>query len=202
MNEGTIRLLKIKDDSCEFSLRNVDTSIANALRRVMIAEVPTLAIDLVDIENNTSVLSDEFIAHRLGLVPLTSHTINQFNYTRDCSCEDSCEHCSVELKLNVKCTDDNTNMEVTTNDLITNNNDVRPALVWEEEEEEHTEKPGILIVKLRKNQEIKLRATALKGIGKLHAKWSPVATVTYQIVPEIKVNGVKLNEMDEVRKGF
>ncbi|KAL0489048.1 hypothetical protein AKO1_013844 [Acrasis kona] len=57
--ENVLRITKIKDDVCEFVLRNVDTSIANALRRVMISEVPTIAIDLVDVENNTSVLTDE-----------------------------------------------------------------------------------------------------------------------------------------------
>ena len=43
------------------------------------------AIDLVEFENNTSVLTDEFIAHRLGLIPLSSTTVNSFNYTRVCS---------------------------------------------------------------------------------------------------------------------
>jgi DNA-directed RNA polymerase II subunit RPB3 len=97
--------------------------------------------------------------------------------------------------------EDNTNLEVTTNELYSNNQYVKPAIISDEDEEEQTEqseRPGILIVKLRKNQEVKLRATALKGIGKLHAKWSPVATVTYQIVPEIKLNQARLDQLDHV----
>jgi len=68
-------LVKILEHSrylIKFELLNTDLSVANALRRIMISEVPTLTIDLVEVRENTSALHDEFIAHRLGLVPLVS----------------------------------------------------------------------------------------------------------------------------------
>jgi DNA-directed RNA polymerase alpha subunit len=67
-----VEVRRLTDDYAEFVLRDTDVSMANALRRVMWAEVPTIAIDLVEFENNTTVLNDEFIAHRLGMVPLVS----------------------------------------------------------------------------------------------------------------------------------
>ena len=54
-----------------FSLIGVDASIANAFRRILIAEIPTLAIEDVFILNNTSIIQDEVLAHRIGLIPLT-----------------------------------------------------------------------------------------------------------------------------------
>lgn len=65
-----VEILDLRDDFIKFELFETDASVANALRRVMIAEVPTLAIDLVTIEINTSVMTDEFLAHRLGMIPL------------------------------------------------------------------------------------------------------------------------------------
>ena len=53
----------------QFSLVGVDASIANAFRRILIAEIPTLAIETVFVNNNTSVIQDEVLAHRLGLIP-------------------------------------------------------------------------------------------------------------------------------------
>jgi DNA-directed RNA polymerase II subunit RPB3 len=82
-----------------FELSNVDLSVANALRRVIIAEVPTMAIDMVQVKENTSVLNDEFIAHRIGLVPLRSDNVDQFVSHSSCTCTEFCERCSVRYVL-------------------------------------------------------------------------------------------------------
>lgn len=77
-----VEINEITSDMMTFTLSGTDTSVANALRRVMIAEVPTMAIDLVEIRVNTSVCHDEFLAHRLGLIPLISVNADTYNYTR------------------------------------------------------------------------------------------------------------------------
>ena len=54
----------------EFDLVGVDASIANAFRRILLSEVPTMAIETVFVFNNTSVIQDEVLSHRLGLIPI------------------------------------------------------------------------------------------------------------------------------------
>ena len=54
----------------ELDLIGIDASIANAFRRILMAEIPTMAIEKVYIYNNTSVMHDEILAHRLGLIPI------------------------------------------------------------------------------------------------------------------------------------
>eukprot|EP00168_Porphyra_purpurea_P018515 TRINITY_DN6940_c0_g1_i1.p5 TRINITY_DN6940_c0_g1~~TRINITY_DN6940_c0_g1_i1.p5 ORF type:complete len:174 (-),score=59.82 TRINITY_DN6940_c0_g1_i1:969-1490(-) len=100
-----------------FVLRHTDVSMANALRRTMIAEVPTMAVDLVTIHENTSVLHDEYIAHRVGLIPLSSGAADGYQYSRDCMCDDFCGACSVSYTLTVTNeTDDD--VSVTSLDLV------------------------------------------------------------------------------------
>ncbi|KAJ0018424.1 hypothetical protein Pint_11331 [Pistacia integerrima] len=83
-----VKIRELKDDYAKFELRDTDASMANALRRVMIAEVPTIAIDLVEIDVNYSVLNDEFIVHHLGLIPLISDRAMTMRFSRDC---DACD---------------------------------------------------------------------------------------------------------------
>ncbi|KAF5183958.1 Dna-directed rna polymerase subunit d [Thalictrum thalictroides] len=188
-----IKIREIKDDYLKFELRETDASMANALRRVMIAEVPTIAIDLVEIEVNSSVLNDEFISHRLGLIPLTSDRAMGMRFSRDCDACDGdgqCEHCSVEFHLDVRCDQDQT-LDVTSADLMSTDPSVLPVDVAAKSNSsayDASENRGIIIVKLRRGQELRLRAIARKGIGKDHAKWSPAATVTFMYEPEIRIN--------------
>ncbi|KAI8068272.1 RNA polymerase Rpb3/Rpb11 dimerization domain-containing protein [Gongronella butleri] len=171
----SINIRELSKDSINFILSDTDLSVANGLRRVMIAEVPTVAIDMVEIETNTTVLADEFIAHRLGMVPIDSREVENLRYTRDCTCSQYCRECSVELTLHVKCTEDRTK-EVTSRDLVTSN----PAFVPVLQDKNDT---GILLVKLRKGHELKLKCIAKKGVAKEHAKWSPVSGVSFEYDP-------------------
>ncbi|XP_010241296.1 PREDICTED: DNA-directed RNA polymerases II, IV and V subunit 3-like [Nelumbo nucifera] len=188
-----VKIREMKDDYLKFDLRETDASMANALRRVMLAEVPTIAIDLVEIEVNSSVLNDEFIAHRLGLIPLTSDRAMGMRFSRDCDACDGdgqCEYCSVEFHLKVRCDSDQT-LDVTSHDLKSSDPSVVPVDVAQYAESggyDASEQRGILIVKLRRGQELRLRAIARKGIGKDHAKWSPAATVTFMYEPEFHIN--------------
>jgi len=164
----------------DFILRNVDLAFANSLRRVMLAEIPTMAIDLVEVESNTSVLPDEFLAHRLGLIPLSSTNIDDVKYSRDCDCDQYCEFCSVVLTLRAKCTGDEI-MRVYSRDLEVEggrpNEYVGNPVILDPEQK------GVIIAKLRKGQEIKLRCIVKKGIAKEHAKWAPTAAIGFEYDP-------------------
>lgn len=172
-----VTVTELDEERIKFELYDCDLSVANALRRIMLAEVPTISIDLVEFESNTSVLVDEFLAHRLGLVPLLSQKAKEFKYSRDCSCMQYCSNCSVELRLNVRCTEETTR-DVTSKELTSNHEEIRPV------HDSSNPTPGILLVKLRKGQEIRLKCIAKKGVGKEHSKWSPVANVAFEYDPD------------------
>ena len=95
-----IKILHKDFNTLKFELHNTDLTVANALRRVIIAEVPTMAIDIVEISENTSALHDEFLAHRCGLIPLVSDLVDEFYFRDDCECQfGNCEKCSVIFEL-------------------------------------------------------------------------------------------------------
>ncbi|KAH6562152.1 hypothetical protein BASA50_007684 [Batrachochytrium salamandrivorans] len=180
-----------EETTVSFILSNTDLAVANALRRTMIADVPTVAIDLVEFESNSSVLTDEFLAHRLGLIPLNSEQVASITYTRDCSCQQYCPQCSVELHLNVRCDEDHTR-EVTSRDLISAHSNIVPIIGGDGD-------PGILIAKLRKGQEINLRCIAKKGTAKEHAKWSPCAGVSFEYDPHNRLRHTTYWVEDDVK---
>ena len=65
-----IDMVDMDENTMEFDMVGIDAAIANAFRRILLAEVPTMAVEKVFIYNNTSIIQDEILAHRLGLVPI------------------------------------------------------------------------------------------------------------------------------------
>lgn len=211
-----IKVTDIKVDSISFELTQTDVSMANSLRRIMIAEVPTICIDQVEFSENTSSMQDEYISHRLGLIPLRSSRpggMNAWKYRHICDCMDEagngCDLCAVKFTLD--CDYDKMVQEnpayrdqiaitITSRDLISHNRDVQPVNFSNEEEEQASGDRGIVIMKLGPGQKLKFEAIAIKGIGKEHAKWSPVATVAMKYDPVVKLNEDILDQYTEEQK--
>ena len=205
----SIAVTKLRHDKVKFTLTGTDISVANALRRVIMAEVPCFAIDTVSINDNSSVLHDEFVAHRLGLVPLRwmgkgpsgeAKLIQEhFPFPDECACDlaasDVCPKCSVELRLRVENTnEDEDAVTVTTRQLII----VGPPgaselfevghFLDDNEEQLCSGDEGIVLCKLGAGQLLDVTCVARLGVGKVHAKYNPTGTVYMRYEPDIRLN--------------
>jgi DNA-directed RNA polymerase II subunit RPB3 len=166
----------IDNNRIDFILSNTSLAFANTLRRICIAQVPTLAIDMVEFAENTTVLADEFLAHRLGMIPLASSKISQLAYTRECTCEEYCSKCAVVFSLDIKCASNDTE-PVYARQLVSDHADFGVAKDAE----------NILITKMRYGQQLKIKCIAKKGVAIEHAKWSPVSAVGFEYDPKNKL---------------
>ncbi|KAL6079664.1 DNA-directed RNA polymerases I and III subunit RPAC1 [Balamuthia mandrillaris] len=195
-----------KEGMLVFDLIGVDAPIANAFRRILIAEVPTMAIENVYIRNNTSIIQDEVLAHRLGLIPIkVDPRLFQFKAPEDDPTDDN----TIVFQLKVRCSKapGGENFQDPEKRYI-NAKVFSRDLIWEpqgEQEEIFAENPiapvqdDILIAKLRPGQEIDVELHCTKGIGREHAKWSPVSTASYRLMPDIQLmNDITDEKADEL----
>uniref|UniRef100_A0A1I8BVU2 RPOLD domain-containing protein n=1 Tax=Meloidogyne hapla TaxID=6305 RepID=A0A1I8BVU2_MELHA len=244
-----------------FDLIKVEAPIANALRRVLIAEVPTMAIEKVFLYQNTSCIQDEVLCHRLGLIPIYAdptkfafppppdpskqQQINTdvldeepagdskrnliFNLHSVCPSVQTIfsELClklnvfnhffilnsskdeKVKKKRSAKSADGSDLGDGCVREPGDSGNWVlyTSAFKWipigSQRNQFSTDPPrmvhkDIILAKLRPGQEIEARCHCVKGIGRDHAKFSPVATATYRMLPQIKLK--KRNFTDDQAK--
>ncbi|KAF2874961.1 DNA-directed RNA polymeras-like proteines I and III subunit RPAC1 [Massariosphaeria phaeospora] len=204
-----IRFHKYHPHDAEFSLVGIDTSVANAFRRIMLAEIPTLAIETVFINQNTSIVQDEVLAHRLGLIPLqgSKEGLDWMRWYHQPTEDDPgsgspSDYNCVQLHLDVKCEWQEDGLkrvaqgETDPDRLYTGHNVYARDIVYTPTGKQHDifdkepikpVHPQILIAKLRPKQEITLMMHAVKGVGQDHAKFSPVATASYRLLPTIDI---------------
>ena len=194
--ELKVVITRLSDATCEFDLVGVDASIANAIRRVLIAEVPTVAIEHVYVWNNTSIIQDEVLSHRLGLVPLKINPDKIELREPGAEADDSN---TVVFHLKAKCERNPraAKGETDPDKLYIGHNVYSSQLKWDPkggQQDEFAHDPPravhdrILLAKLRPGQELDLELHCEKGIGKDHAKFSPVATATYRLLPHITLH--------------
>ncbi|KAI8868672.1 DNA-directed RNA polymerases I and III subunit RPAC1 [Ramicandelaber brevisporus] len=194
--EFELQVIKLSETTIEFDVKGVDASFANALRRIMIAEVPSMAAERVYMMNNTSVIYDEVLASRLGLIPIrVDHA--EFDWAHDDA--PTTDMNTIVFKLNVKCEPrkDVPKGEIDPEKKYINANVYSRQLEWIPKGTQGERFVGpnvirpvhgnILIAKLRPGQEIDCEIHCVKGIGQDHAKFSPVATATYRLMPEIVI---------------
>jgi len=179
-----IKVLEEKDNALRFVLEGVNHAYANALRRAMVAEVPAMAIDDVIIIENTSVLYDEIVAHRLGLIPLKTD-LDAFVLPEECDCKSElgCSKCRASFTLEVESVDE-------------------PVMVYSSDLKGDSEvvpvSGNIPIVKLGPSQRLKLELYAKLGRGLEHAKWQPVSACAYKYLPRVSVNPENLANPERV----
>ncbi len=177
-----IDVLEESDREMSFVLEDATPAFANALRRTMIAKIPTMAVREVDFVNNTSGLFDEIVAHRIGMVPWRFPE-GEYNLPEDCDCEgDGCKDCQVTLVLERE-----GKAHVTAADL-------KPT-----DKQVETPNPDTLIARLMDGQEMELEAHAVLGRGQDHAKHQ-AANASYRYYPVFTINGDKVENNVEAAR--
>lgn len=169
--------VKKKDDvSIVFIIRGVDVTFINTIRRIAISEVAKMAIEDVNIIRNDSAMFDEVLAHRLGLIPLTSNLEATEAITLDgeCDCEDYCPSCSVSFILK----EDGPGV-VYSKDLTSKDSKIKSVY------------DTIPILKLKEGEAVELEAVAKLGFGKDHSKWIPTTVSAYKHYPKITIDEEK-----------
>jgi DNA-directed RNA polymerase subunit D len=164
---SSLEIINKDNQKISVKLKGVSLQYANALRRVCLNGVPVFAIDTVDIIENSSVLPDEGLAHRLGLIPLKTD-LSRFNEQSKCDCqsESGCSNCRVMLVLDSG--DSDVTRTILSNELSSEDDSIKPT------------SDKISIVQLTQGQRIKVECYARLGRGTEHAKWNSanISTLT------------------------
>ncbi|MGQ0797653.1 MAG: DNA-directed RNA polymerase subunit D [Methanobacteriota archaeon] len=188
-----VKVIEQKPEFLKLLLEDTEPSFTNALRRVLVSDVPKMAIEDVEFHlgpirgedgkeyESVAPLFDEMIAHRLGLVPIPTD-LKLYNERATCpSCHgEGCPNCTIIYSINKRGPG-----LVTSGDLEPIGD---PSL--------RPKDARIPIVKLGDGQAMLVYATAVLGTGKDHAKWQPTHGVGYQYVPTLKAGSKSLDPLD------
>jgi DNA-directed RNA polymerase subunit D len=169
-----VETVELKPTKAVVKIEGVDVYFVNSLRRIMLAELPKLAINDVIIYDNTSPLFDEIIAHRLGLIPIPTD-LSLLSFRDACACKGKgCPSCTVRYTLSKE------------GEGVVYSGDLQP-----EEKSFAIKADKIPIVELAEDQRVILEVEAVLGKGKDHVKWQPVQAPAYKYYPIVEIDQSK-----------
>lgn len=151
-------MVDVKKDGVEtlFVFKDTHNTIVNSIRRTIIDDVPTFAIEEVEIVQNDSPLYDEVIAHRLGLIPLKTD-LKSYNFKSECKCGGvGCALCEVSMTFK-----GDEEGYVYSGNIKSNDPKIVPV------------DDKIPVTKLLPNRNVEMNLKAVLGTGREHAKWAP-----------------------------
>ncbi len=188
-----VEVRDLQEDRALLLIEDADPATVNALRRILMAEVPKMAIEDVEFHlgpirgedgqeyESVTPLFDEIIAHRLGLIPIPTdlEVFVPREECKDCG-GDGCTNCTIMYSLNKKGPG-----TVFSRDLEPiGDSRLRPV------------DPDIPIVKLGEGQAMLIYSTAVLGTGQTHAKWQAAQAVAYKYYPILEFDS-KDKALDE-----
>ena len=159
-NDFEVEFIERGDRKARFLVRGASPAVANGIRRAMVADVPTFSIDTVRFVENSSVMFDEMIGLRLGLVPLTT-PLDDFEVGD-----------TVTLALDVQGPATAYSGDIESSDAL-----VQPA------------DENVPIVELKEDQHLEFEADAVLDSGKAHAKHQGGVSVGYRHLQRVEVVG-------------
>lgn len=172
-NLPSLEIISQDKNRMSVKMKGVALQYANALRRICLNGVPVFAIDTVDMIDNSSIMSDEGIAHRLGLIPIKTD-LKRFSEPHLCSCKSQagCSNCRVMFVIDSGDTD--TTRSIISSELSSEDQTIKPV------------SDKIPIVQIAPGQKVKLEAYARLGRGTTHAKWNSanVSVLTHTDKPD------------------
>ena len=171
---------ELKDKKAVLKFEDTNPYFVNSLRRIMIAELPKLAVEGVIIYDNTSALFDEIISHRLGLIPIPTD-LSLLNFRDECTCKGKgCPSCTVRYTLSKE------------GEGTVFSGDLQPAEVsWKITEDK------IPIVELYGDQRLILEVEAVLGRGRDHAKWQAVTAPACRMHADISFDSKNEKKVKE-----
>ena len=178
-----VKTIEMKPKKAVIRIEDVKPYFVNSIRRIMLSELPKLAIEDVIIYDNTTALFDEIIAHRLGMIPIPTD-LSLLTFRDQCSCKGKgCPNCTVRYTLSKEGAG------------MVYSGDLQP-----EEKSWAIKEDKIPIVELFGDQRLILEVEAVLGRGKDHAKWQPVQSPGYRMDITIEFDKKRIDDVKEFMK--